>query len=197
VVKTIRIYFEGDISLRPGFRKFFNSIYDSARQQRIEVVLVAGGATVVEDFMDAMNNYPNSFNVLLKDAEGPDNGNLVTHIRSDPHWRRNVGALVTDDQLHFMVQVMEAWFLADRQALHAYYGRGFLENRLPDNPNVEQISKTDVTSGLDAATRRTTKGRYHKTRHAPELLGRLDVSRVRSAAPACERVFTALEALVS
>jgi hypothetical protein len=96
-----------------------------------------------------------------------------------------------------MVQVMETWFLADRQTLRDYYGQGFMENRLPGNTDVEQIPKDDVESRLAAATEPTKKGKYHKTRHAPDLLAMIDVSKLRSVSPACDRLFKSLEHLTS
>ena len=93
-----------------------------------------------------------------------------------------------------MVQVMEAWFLADRDALQRYYGREFLVNRLHGSAtDVESIPKNDVLLGLIRATERTRKGRYHKTQHAPDLLELVDVGKVRRNAPACERLFATLE----
>ena len=58
---------------------------------------------------------------------------------------------------------------------------------------MEEIPKDDVLNGLDAATSATQKRKYHKTRHAPEILADLDSRKVRAAAPACDRFFLALE----
>ena len=89
---------------------------------------------------------------------------------------------------------MEAWFLADRDALRRYYGQDLLVNRLHGSAtDVESIPKDDVLHGLTRATEPTQKGRYHKTRHAPELLEMVDVGKVRGNAPACERLFRTLE----
>ncbi len=44
-----------------------------------------------------------------------------------------------------MVQAMEAWFLADREALANFYDGGFLANSLPGSPtNVEAVLKDDL-----------------------------------------------------
>ena len=97
-----------------------------------------------------------------------------------------------------MVQLMEAWFLADRDALRAYYGQGFHENRLKGDPaNVEQVTKDDVLNGLKRATEDTQKGKYHKVRHGRDLLARVDPDRVRKAAPHCDRLFRELDAAIN
>jgi hypothetical protein len=192
MVGQIRIYFEGDKALRSGFLSFFSAV----RELRGRIKLIAGGARPIEDFMVALETHRDSFNVLLVDAEGPDDGTLLAKLRAGPdsrgRWDPPLGAHVSEDQVHFMVQVMEAWFLADRETLRAYYGRELRENQLPANPEVEEVPKEEVLSGLRGATEKTQKGPYHKTRHAPGLLGRLDATRARAAARACERLFATL-----
>lgn len=195
MVKPIRIYYEGDGKLRQGFRKFFDSIYTTG----VKISLVACGATAntVADFMTAMRTNTDSINLLLIDSDGPDDGNLAARIRNHPGWDSGVAASVKDCQLHFMIQVMEVWFLTDRKCLQDFYGRDFRENLLPANPKVEEIPKDDVIKRLENATRDTKKGKYHKTRHAPSLLAQLDVDKVCNASPACARLFSVLKQLVS
>src|SRR2546428_320644 len=69
--------------------------------------------------------------------------------------------------------------------------KGFNENALPKSP-VEQIAVKDLIDGLKKATATTTKGKYHKTKHAPEILKKLNVAKVRQAAPYCDRLFKTL-----
>jgi len=87
---------------------------------------------------------------------------------------------------------MEAWLIADIDTLKKFYGQGFKENSIPRNPNVEQIDKKQLEPSLKAATRQTSKGEYHKIRHASKLLGLLNVDKVRVAASHCDRIFTVL-----
>ena len=82
-----------------------------------------------------------------------------------------------------MVQLMEAWFLADRETLRNYYGSGFNVGALPANPSIEDIRKTDVESGLRNATRRCGKGAYNKRTHASEPVGLINTSAVYDACP--------------
>jgi len=84
-----------------------------------------------------------------------------------------------------MVQVMEAWFLADVSALRAFYGDRL---QVGWNPKVEEIPKDDAVATL----KRLGGGEYHKTRHAAKLLVIIDPALVRKAAPNCERLFRAL-----
>ena len=88
-----------------------------------------------------------------------------------------------------MVQTMEAWIVADGDALAAYYGQGFRKTALPVTPNLESVSKRTIEKALEMATRATTKGRYQKIRHASQLLARIRPGRVRERCAACGRLF--------
>ena len=199
MVREIQIFFEGAPDLKTGFNVFLKPVIDAARRRGIRFQLISCGPIdeTVKDFMDAVQMRPDAFNVLLVDSDRPDNGNLIASLKARSTWNNRIGANVQDDQIHFMVQVMESWFLADKEALERYYGRGFRSNRLPQNSNVELVPKNDVIQGLANATRDIRNKRYHKTRHAPDLMQRLDVNKVRAVAPNCDRLFTTLERLVN
>ncbi|HWE52126.1 MAG TPA: DUF4276 family protein [Bryobacteraceae bacterium] len=111
--------------------------------------------------------------------------------------RRKQLAGYPGEQVFWMIELMESWFLADKEALKKFYKRGFTEAALPGNPNVEKILKRDVESGLKEFSRGTQKGSYHKTKHAPGILELLDPSLVRQAASECQRLFQVLDGLGS
>ena len=81
-----------------------------------------------------------------------------------------------------MVQVMETWFLADRNALRQYFGAGFRENALRQWPDLENVSKDDVLDALARATAECSR-RYAKGTVSFELLGRIDSARVEAECP--------------
>ena len=80
-----------------------------------------------------------------------------------------------------MVQCMESWFLADKDALAEYFGQGFLRNSLPGQANIELIRKIDVLNALEHAAGPTTQRHYHKTDHGYELLGLISPTKVGNA----------------
>jgi Domain of unknown function (DUF4276) len=168
-VTEIRIHFEGNEALRPGLHRFLSRIRDAAQARRIGFRLIAADGTPDPDFQTARKAHPNACNILLRDSEGPK-----------PKRKKSV---------FWMVQVMEAWFLADPEALTLYYGEDFARNALKKNRRVEEIPKADVLKCLKQATRKTLKGPYHKTAHAPHILELLDPDKVRKAAPECDRLF--------
>jgi hypothetical protein len=171
-VTEIRIYFEGDKTLRPGFRHFLSRIGDAAREKRIGFSVIPARGTPEADFKLAQKTHPDAWNILLRDSEGP--------------------APAYEDSVFWMVQLMESWFLADPKTLASYYGDGFVSNALKPNPRVEEIPKADVLECLKQATRKTQKGAYHKTGHAPGILASLGHDKVRQAAPNCDRLFQEL-----
>jgi hypothetical protein len=95
-----------------------------------------------------------------------------------------------------MVHSMESWLLADPAALAEFYGQGFRPKALPKIADVETVPKEEIAAALKHATRETQKGPYHKIRHGPGLLGRLDPAQVRQRAKHCDRLFATLETLL-
>jgi hypothetical protein len=180
----ILIYVEGGAqgstkaACRLAFRTFFEKVIPSGTFQ---VIASGDRAKAYKDFCLALAQHPDDYIVLLVDSEEAVVAGPWQHLatRKGDRWRRPDG--VTDDQAHLMVQVMESWFLADRQVLIGFYGQGFLANSLPGYANVEQIPKKAVLQALKHATKTVKKGEYHKTRHAFELLERVDPDRVRAA----------------
>lgn len=184
MVAEFRVYFEGDSSLKEGFRTFFNVLHDAAKHRGCRIRLIDCGPTAaaIQDFKDALRKPGNAWMVLLIDSDAPDDGKLFA--------RRCEGLeKPLEDSVFWMVQMMESWFLADPEALKRFYGQGFQESALRGDPQVEQIPKADIYSRLERATKETAKGKYHKTRHAPQLLRFIDSQRVRQSAPNCERMF--------
>lgn len=202
MVRKVFFYIEGggnpdaDTALREAFRKFFKELDDLGRENEFALNYKLGGSRrlTYEIFRYAVEQDPNSIHLLLVDSEAPvgEFGKCWKHVKERPGdgWDRPEG--VDDTYCHLMVQAMEAWFFADPDALAGFYGQHFQRSALPRTKNVEQIPKLRHLDALEAATKQTQKKRYHKTRHAPELLKRLNVAKVRAAAPHCDRIFTAV-----
>ena len=201
MVGEIRLYIEGGgdqkdtkARLRTAFGAFLRELRDRAREKRIHwsIITCGGRASTFDDYQTALRSHPRAFNVLLVDAEAPViSDSPWEHLKSRPgdEWD-NPG--MEDKHCDLMVQTMEAWLIADREKLREYYGQGFQENSLPENPNVEQIAKNVLEEALKNATRNTRKGPYHKTHHAPEILGRIRPTEVKKKATFCSRLFNTL-----
>jgi Domain of unknown function (DUF4276) len=197
-VREIRIYIEGGgdsvntkARLREGFHEFLKTIIELAREKRIRFYLVACGSrnATFDAFRTALRDHSDAFNVLLVDSEEPVNVVPREHLQGRDRWDLSHAL---DEQCHLMAQTMEAWLIADLAALQDFYGQGFNANSIPRTANVEQIDKPTLNTSLEAATRRTQKGIYHKIKHGAEILKRIDSDRVRTVATHCDRLFVEL-----
>ena len=199
----IAIYMEGGgtgkenrAALRQGMDAFLQSLKEAARNKALRWKLVCCGTRqeAFQGFRNAVNKGDNALNVLLVDAEGPVDQSSRDYLGNRDQWSLS---FAKEEWVHLMVQAMEAWIVADSEALAAYYGQGFRVNRLPKAENLETVPKADVVRALDGATRRTRKGTYHKVRHAGDLLKRIDASKVKSRCPHCDRLFKTLDRVVA
>lgn len=88
-----------------------------------------------------------------------------------------------------MTQIMESWFLADRDVLKAFFGQGFKENALPATNNaIEGIAKQQVYAALAQATSNCkTKTAYGKGEHSFRLLANVDPAKITRASPWAKR----------
>lgn len=188
MAKEIRIYFEGDRLLRPGFREFLREFYDRAGDD-YQIRLIEAKGNTCRDFGIALKTHPDARNILLKDTEGPISEDAEASLCRKHNWDP-----AHSRDIFWMVEMMESWFHADKDALEKYYRVGFRRAALKANPKVENISKQDLTSGLSAATKNTLKGDYfdHKTSHGPKLLEAIDPKLVCEAAPHCRMLFDAI-----
>ncbi|MBI4299439.1 MAG: DUF4276 family protein [Chloroflexi bacterium] len=201
MTSEIRIYVEGGgdsafgkATLRSGFNTFFRSLVDDARSKRIKwaVILLGPRDKCLSAFNTALKTHPDAFNILMVDAEGAVSVEPRQHLRDRDSW----DVLAPEENCHLMVQTMEAWFVADFDALSTYYGDSFLGSAIPRTSNVEEIDKITLLSALERASQNTQKGRYNKIRHAADLLGRIDTTLVRQKAWHCDRLFSALKSRI-
>jgi len=191
MLNEIRIYYEGHRLLKPGFDAFFVGLHRKAEAKRWRIRLIAAnsGDAACEDFATAQRTHLNQWNILLRDSEGPDTGKLSAVLCTQKGWSESYAG-----SIFWMVEMMESWFHADKDALQEFYGERFNKNALKPNPKVEQIPKQDLKDGLHDATKDTGKGNYYrnKTSHGPKLLAKIKPKLVQEAAPNCKKLFDAI-----
>ena len=122
---TVKIYVEGggthNKALQTECRRGFSELLKRAglRGRMPRVVACGGRRMAYENFRTAHENAgPDERPILLVDSEGPiidENPWEHVRLRSGDGWVRPEGA--SQDQIHLMVQTMEAWFHADKDAL--------------------------------------------------------------------------------
>jgi len=195
---SVRVYVEGGgdykhsdtaTDCRRGFSQLFEKLVLPAR--RLSVIACGSRRQTFRDFCKAMHQESGDFVILLVDSEGPVAAqDAWAHLHTRDGWQPPAGTI--EDQAHLMVQCMEAWFLADREALATFYGPGFLAGSLPGQQNIEQIPKRSLLPILKHASKHTSKGSYHKTRHGFTILAEIDPQRLRHASSYAGRLFDVL-----
>ena len=183
------IYIEGggnnDQNLERLFRRSWTVFLRAAELTRGSPRVVRGGARerTFRLFRNAvMSRRPNHLPLLLVDSEAPvaDNHGVWHHLQTRDGWTRPPGT--EDDQAFLMVQVMESWFLADRQALRRYFGPRLSENALKQWAELERVPKATVVDALKRATAGCPKP-YAKGRVSFEVLTQVSPGRVVAACP--------------
>lgn len=203
----VKLYVEGGgdaaalkTSCRQGFTEF---ITKAGVKNRPRVVACGSRQDAYDSFCIAIANGEKA--MLLVDSEAavsdgsqngaPENRSPWAHLkqRSGDDWDKPNKA--QDRDCHLMVQVMESWFLADRDSLKSFFNQGFQENQLPAATRpIESVSKSDVYSGLRNATADCkTKATYGKGEHSFKLLALIDPNKVANASPWANRFINELK----
>ena len=199
----VKLYVEGggdskalQIECRQGFSEFLKKAGLSGKLPRVSAC--GGRRSAYDDYCTAIKNGEAA--VLLVDSEAPvsaahQNGNdnetwlPWSHLKSRPGdgWENPNGGADTD--CHLMIEVMENWFMADREALKDFFNPGFRENQLPAKTRpIEGLSKNDIYDALQKATANCkTKAPYGKGDHSFKLLSKLDPQKVVAASPWTKR----------
>lgn len=199
----VAIYMEGGgetsetkAAIRQGMGAFLSALRDSARRKRWHWKIVPCGDRIRarDAFLNARTQDPSTHAVLLVDSETAVPHAPKQHLLARDGWHLDD---VLDSEIQMMVQIMETWIIADAEVLQAFYGQGFSAGALPKHADLEQVTKIDVAHSLEQATRNTQKGRYHKIRHASQLLERVRSDSTRARCAHCERLFSTVGALVA
>ena len=195
----IKIFVEGGGDrnlLRRECRKGFSNFFSKAGMKgRMPSVVASGSRREAFDDFRAAVHRPGKYDfiVLLVDSEDPVAAETGPwqHLKKRDNWDQP--SETTDDQVHLMVQCMEAWFLADKKRLMEYYGKDFKQNALPARQDIEKIPKDDVLNGLKNATRSgVSKGEYEKGQHSFDILAQIDPNKVIVASPHAKRLVDTL-----
>lgn len=202
-MSSIAIYMEGGgdsaqgkAALRQGMDAFLEEIKSRARKKgwRWKLVSCGGRDQAMRAFFNSLTSNPDTHAILLVDSEDAVTGTKINHLIKRDKW--NLSA-TEEDCVHLMSQVMETWLIADPGTLENYYGNNFHSNSLPKNKNLEQVTKPDIYSALESATKDTTKGRYHNIHHAKDLLGLISPDKVRKKCSHCDKLFKILDNFIN
>ena len=199
---SVAIYMEGGgngrdtkDALRRGMGALLGPLKQAARDKSMRWRLVCCGPRdeAFRRFQNTLQDGDDSVVVLLVDAEQPVATAPGVHLQARDRWDM---MNIDTNSVHLMVQTMEAWIVADANAVRGYYGQGFNAGALPRAADLEGVSKRDLENSLHQATQHTQKGTYHKIRHASDLLQRIDPETVKARCRHCRRLFDELGRMI-
>ena len=181
---------------RKAFKVFFAAAGLEGKLPR--AVPCGGRQKAYDNFATAVKNPQlGSLPLLLVDSEtAMQKGATVwEHLKDRPgdNWEKPPGA--KDDQAFLMVQVMETWFLADRETLRSFFGQHFREQAIPKWPHLEEVPKRSVLDALDQATAACGEQRYAKGNLSFSLLAKISPNKVEAASPNAKALFERLRNL--
>ena len=163
--------------LQQECRQAFKSLLEKAgfRGSMPTFVACGGRNQAFERFKRAfLQTQANEFVLLLVDSEESMQGNALEHLKQRERaqgW--NFPATVALEHVYLMVECMEAWILADPEALKTFYNDPkpcLLEKDIPVQAPTG-LGKTRVCEALKQATRNcSSKGEYSKGNHSFKLL---------------------------
>jgi len=147
-----------------------------------------------DDFKTALDAAaPGEYPILPVDSEAPVNQPAWEHLQSRDGWQQPDGA--EGDQAQLMVQCMETWCVADRQALREFFGHRLREGVLPALDDLEAKTKDSVQDSPVNATRDCGfQMGYMKGKRSFELLGQLNPAELKKHLPHFERLCEMLSA---
>ena len=194
---SAKIYIEGggdgqllDTLFRQAWSAYFKAAGLEGSMPR--VVRGKGRSRTFDLFATAIHqNKAGELPLLLVDSEAPlqEGHSAWQHLKARDNWDMPAGA--SDDQAFLMVQIMETWFIADRDLLRQYFGSTLRETSLPAWPTLETVSKIDVLDALERATAGCNR-QYAKGKVSFELLAKLDPAKVSQACPHAQRLLQRL-----
>lgn len=190
----ITIYVEGGGDTRrqqTDCRKAFSKFFEKAGfKGKMPTIIACGGRSIAyKDFCTAMkvkSDYP----LLLVDSEA-----AVLAKTKWEHLKTRMGDAwdkpehATEDHVFLMVECMEAWFMADKEAIKDYFNI----EALPAHSNIEEISKRDLMDKLEAASKQKRKRGYSKGNDSFKILELIDPNKVINASPKAKELITHLK----
>jgi len=197
-VVAVKLYVEGggdsealQRRCREGFRGFLEKAGFAGRMPRI--VACGGRQSAYDRFKIACESSETA--LLLIDSEVcVSTPSPWSHLMNRPGDGFAKPRNASDGHCHLMVVCMESWFLADKDAISRFFGQGFHAGALPQNTDIEAVSKDDVYAGMQSATSHCkTKAPYGKGDHSFRILLLIAPEKVKNASPWAKRFLEELD----
>ncbi|MDX2246938.1 MAG: DUF4276 family protein [Bacteroidia bacterium] len=128
-----------------------------------------GKSQTIKKFLK--NRLPCDLSLLLVDLDKP-----ADEIEQD---LKEYGLLLRRDDVFYMIQEMESWFLSQPEILDRFYGQDNNGKKVSDKLTQKNpIEYPHPDEEIQRLTKHTKKGGYHKIKHGVELLKLLDAAKL-------------------
>jgi hypothetical protein len=167
--------------LRRAFSQFLEHLPRKPR------VAVGGGRQqTAGDFRSGVRDLPDATHVLLLDSECAHSASDSCKAKIIAEFGRDRIDHLGEDHFHFMVQMMEAWLIADPNAVQQAFPQDADVEEIKELTNVESISKERLMEMIEKAS----GGKYverKKREYGPRILERANHDVVAGKADHCRR----------
>jgi len=195
----IKLYIEGggdgatqDTAFRAGWAAFF----EKAGLRKMPRLIRGGGRGQTFDAYctGVKTRRPDELPLLLVDSEDLVNvgHDAWPHLKASDKWTKPRGAETADAFL--MITCMETWFVADREALKAFFHDCWKDKALPKWPDLEKVEKGRILQALDKATAGCGDRKYAKGKVSFDLLKVIDPKVVERHLPSASALLDRLRA---
>ena len=154
------LFIEGTLDTTNGdLRQGFNKLLAQELETQMPRIIMGGNTkATLKKYRNPNLNCKNFALIDLDCMESEKPTVLISHELNE------------SDQVYFMIQEMETWFLSQPSILDAFYGEQ-ISHKIPKK-DVKLINSPDEF--LQNLTKATRKGKYHKVNHGVALLNLLN-----------------------
>lgn len=198
---------QGQARLRQAFGKFFEDYIRRNGQFGNRPSFDPSGSReqTVAAYKNGLRDRPSERSMVLIDSEAPkeataDNWEFLRELANSGNPARfqwtNRPSGAREDDLHFMVQSMETWLLADPAAIKTHYGPRYHTTHVANlsNRRIEELSPSQAVAAIKNGARDCPNRDYRKTVDGPAVLETAEPEKVAHRCPHAKKFLEALTA---
>jgi hypothetical protein len=174
--KKIILFIEGEPNSPNGdLRMGYSKLLSQKLKGKMPKIIMGGGFSqggknqTIHKFKTHKLN--SDLTLLLVDLDKPEN-ERENDLRQE-------SLLENKENVFYMIQELESWFLSQPEMLDKFYGKDNQHKKISDKiPRKKAIEIAKPDEVLMRITKNTKKGTYHKIKHAVDLLRLLDANKL-------------------
>jgi hypothetical protein len=196
----IKLYIEGggdsskqDTEFRAGWTAFFENAGLSKLRKMPKPIRGGGRDQTFDAYCTAVKTRrADELPLLLVDSEDAVKAghDAWRHLKARDNWTKPEDAGKKDAFL--MITCMETWFIADREALKAFFKGCWNDKALPKWTNLENVDRKKAFEALVKATANCGDRQYAKGKVSFELLKNIDPAVVEKTFPSAKALLERL-----